>query len=59
MDKKITYHQQTTRDNTIKLRNVLATLPGFTKDYFRAIEPNPPCFRAVSVCGNPSGNLTV
>ncbi len=40
MDKKITYHQQTTRDNTIKLRNVLATLPGFTKDYFRAIEPN-------------------
>lgn len=40
MDKKITYHQQTTHDNTIKLRNVLATLPGFTKDYFRAIEPN-------------------
>ena len=40
MDKKITYHEQTTRDNTIKLRNVLSTLPGFTKDYFRAIEPN-------------------
>lgn len=40
MDKKITYHEQVTRDNTIKLRNVLATLPGFTRDYFRAIEPN-------------------
>ena len=40
MDKKITYHEQTTRDNTLKLRKVLATLPGFTRDYFRAIEPN-------------------
>lgn len=40
MEKKITYHEQTTRDNTVKLRNVLATLPGFTRDYFRAIEPN-------------------
>lgn len=40
MDKKITYHEQVTRDNTIKLRNVLASLPGFTRDYFRAIEPN-------------------
>lgn len=40
MDKKITYHEKVTRDNTVKLRNVLATLPGFTRDYFRAIEPN-------------------
>lgn len=40
MDKKITYHEQITRDNTLKLRNVLATLPGFCRDYFRAIEPN-------------------
>ena len=40
MDKKITYHEQVTRDNTVKLRSVLATLPGFTRDYFRAIEPN-------------------
>lgn len=40
MDKKITYHEQNNRDNTVKLRNVLATLPDFTKDYFRAIEPN-------------------
>lgn len=40
MDKKITYHEQVTRDNTVKLRNVLATIPGFCRDYFRAIEPN-------------------
>ena len=40
MDKKITYHEQVTRDNTIKLRNVLTTLPTFCRDYFRAIEPN-------------------
>ena len=40
MDQRITYHEQNKRDNTLKLRNVLATLPYFTKDYFRAIEPN-------------------
>ncbi len=40
MDKKVTYHETTTRDNTLKLRSVLATLPDFTRDYFRAIEPN-------------------
>ena len=40
MDKKITYHEQNDRDNTIKLRSVLATLPAFAKDFFRAIEPN-------------------
>lgn len=40
MDKKITYHEQNNRNNTIKLRNVLQTLPGFTRDYFRAMEPN-------------------
>ena len=40
MDKKITYHEKVTRDNTVKLRKVLATLPDFTRDYFRAIEPN-------------------
>ena len=40
MEKKLTYHEQISRDNTVKLRNVLATLPSFTKDYFRAIEPN-------------------
>ena len=40
MDKKITYHEETNRENTRKLREVLATLPGFSKDFFRAIEPN-------------------
>lgn len=40
MDKKITYHEQNDRDNTIKLRSVLTTLPTFAKDFFRAIEPN-------------------
>lgn len=40
MDKKVTYHEQNNRINTIRLRNVLQTLPGFTRDFFRAIEPN-------------------
>lgn len=34
-----TYHEQSYIDNTIKLREVLNTMPSFTKDYFRAIEP--------------------
>lgn len=40
MDHKTTYHEQVSMDNTRKLREVLNTLPGFTKDYFRAMEPN-------------------
>lgn len=40
MDKKLTYHEEKTRENTLKLRSVLATLPDFTRDFFRAIEPN-------------------
>ncbi len=40
MKKKLTYHEENNRENTIKLRAVLSTLPDFTKDYFRAIEPN-------------------
>lgn len=40
MDKKITYHEENKRSNTLKLREVLATMPSFCKDYFRAIEPN-------------------
>ena len=44
MDKKITYHEQTSRENTLKLRSVLQTLPDFTKDFFRAIEPNTSSF---------------
>lgn len=40
LDKKITYHEENTRSNTLKLREVLTTMPAFSKDYFRAIEPN-------------------
>lgn len=38
MDKRITYHEQTDIDNTLKLREVLKTLPPFCRDYFRAVE---------------------
>lgn len=34
-----TYHEQVQIDQTLKLREVLKTLPPFAKDYFRAIEP--------------------
>ncbi|MDO4297237.1 MAG: tyrosine-type recombinase/integrase [Lachnospiraceae bacterium] len=39
MDKPITYHEQVNIENTLRLREVLKTLPPFAKDYFRAIEP--------------------
>ena len=39
MDKKVTYHEQTDVENTLRLRYVLKTLPPFCKDFFRAIEP--------------------
>ena len=35
----MTYHEQTNVNNTLKLREILKTLPPFAKDYFRAIEP--------------------
>ncbi|XCP83782.1 tyrosine-type recombinase/integrase [Roseburia hominis] len=34
-----TYQEQTYIDNTLRLRDVLKTMPEFAKDYFRAIEP--------------------
>ena len=34
-----TFHEQTDVELTLKLREVLKTLPPFTRDYFRAIEP--------------------
>lgn len=34
-----TYHEQIYIDNTLRLRDILKTLPPFAKDYFRAIEP--------------------
>ena len=33
------YHEQIQIDNTLRLREILKTLPPFAKDYFRAIEP--------------------
>ncbi len=38
MDKRTTYHEQTDRENILKLREVLKSLPVFARDYFRAIE---------------------
>ena len=37
-DKKTTYREHTDMENTLKLRQVLATLPPSCKDYFRAID---------------------
>lgn len=36
---KTTYHQQLYIDYTLRLRDILNTMPSFAKDYFRAIEP--------------------
>lgn len=36
--KKITYTEQNAVQNTLKLREILKTLPPFARDYFRAIE---------------------
>ncbi|MDO4522861.1 MAG: tyrosine-type recombinase/integrase [Eubacteriales bacterium] len=36
---QLTYHEQKNIDNTLRLREILQTMPGFAKDYFRAIEP--------------------
>ena len=39
MEKKQTYHEHTDIENTLRLRQVLATLPPFSgRDYFRAID---------------------
>lgn len=36
----ITYSKQTNIDNTLRLREILKTLPPFCKEYFRGIEPS-------------------
>ena len=36
--KKVSYHEQTDISNTLRLREVLKTMPPFCKDYFRAID---------------------
>ena len=33
------YHEQSQIDQTLRLREVLKSLPPFAKDYFRAMEP--------------------
>ena len=38
MAKRITYHEMNDRDNILRLREVLDTLPPFAKEYFRAAE---------------------
>ncbi len=35
-----TYHEQTVIDYTLRLREILKTLPPFARDFFRAIEPH-------------------
>lgn len=37
MDKRTTYHEQTDIENTLKLREVLKTLPRMAGDFFRAV----------------------
>lgn len=34
-----TYHQSISNQNTVKLRELLKTMPSFCRDYFRGIEP--------------------
>ena len=34
-----TYHEQAYIDNTLRLREILKSLPDFARDYFRAVEP--------------------
>ena len=38
-NKSHTYHEQNQIDQTLRLREVMTTLPPFVKDYFRAMEP--------------------
>lgn len=36
--RELTYHEQINLDNTVRLREILAQLPAFCRDFFRAIE---------------------
>ena len=36
--RKLSYHEKKSIDNTLKIREVLKTLPDFSRDYFRAME---------------------
>lgn len=37
MEKRITYHEQTDMQNTLKLREIVKSLPPFASDFFRAV----------------------
>lgn len=39
MENKVTFHEESDIKNTLKLREVLKTLPPFCRDFFRAISP--------------------
>ena len=39
MEKNENYHTQMTNQNTLKLREIMLTLPSFCKQFFRGIEP--------------------
>lgn len=39
MPDRITYHEEQNIEQTLKLREILSTMPPFVKDYFRGIEP--------------------
>lgn len=43
-----TYHEQSYIDNTLRLREILKTMPDFTKDYFRAVEPKTSALTRIS-----------
>ncbi len=38
--RELTYQEKTSLENTVKLREILAELPPFCKEFFRAIEPS-------------------
>ena len=38
INKPTTYHDEQSKQNILKMRNILETLPRFCKDYFRGIE---------------------
>ena len=40
MSEPRTYHEQINIDYTLRLREILKSLPPFAKDFFRAIEPS-------------------
>ncbi|MEG2145148.1 MAG: tyrosine-type recombinase/integrase [Lachnospiraceae bacterium] len=46
--KPLTYQEQSYIDNTMRLREILTTLPSFAADFFRAIEPKSSALTRIS-----------